>query len=158
MTALNKDPARMTRPSARSVVFPPSDRYLRAGRRGFTLIELLIVVVIISILAAIAIPKFTSAKEKAYMSHLRTDLRNLATAQEAYSTDNAVYYAGAVPSPALVYNPSPGVTITITVANATGWGAVSAYPSQTTRTCALFTGAVAAPAPATVQGVIACTP
>jgi type IV pilus assembly protein PilA len=133
-------------------------RCAASGRSGFTLIELLIVVVIISILAAIAIPKFASSKEKAYMSHLRGDLRNLATAQEAYSTDNGSYYNGAVPNASLVYNPSQGVTITITVGNAIGWGAIAAYPSQTARTCALFTGAVAPPAPATVEGAITCTP
>ena len=129
-----------------------------AGRGGFTLIELLIVVVIISILAAIAIPKFSSTKEKAYMAKMRGDLRNMATAQEAYVTDNLIYYGGAVPSAALFYNPSPGVAIVINLANNVGWSATASYPSQTARTCALFSGAVAPSPPATVEGVIACTP
>ena len=55
------------------------------SRRGFTLIELLIVVVIIGILAAIGIPKFAATKEKAMMAQMKSDLRNLATAQEAYA-------------------------------------------------------------------------
>ncbi len=129
------------------------------GRDGFTLIELLMVVVIISILAAIAIPKFTSTKEKAFVSRMKSDLRNLATAQEAYQADNnGSYYGGTVPSTSLVYNPSSGVQVTMTVANNTGWAATAAYPGQTARTCAIFTGAVTPPPPASVEGVVACTP
>src|SRR5438128_6725297 len=58
------------------------------NRKGFTLIELLIVVVIIGILAAIAIPKFANTKEKAYLASMKSDLRNLVTAEEAYFADS----------------------------------------------------------------------
>jgi prepilin-type N-terminal cleavage/methylation domain-containing protein len=61
------------------------------NRKGFTLIELLIVVVIIGILAAIAIPKFATTKDKAKLASIKTDLRNYMTAQEAYFSDNATY-------------------------------------------------------------------
>src|SRR6266487_4970400 len=57
---------------------------VQMNRKGFTLIELLIVVVIIGILAAIAIPKFANTKEKAYLASMKSDLRNLITAEEAY--------------------------------------------------------------------------
>ena len=60
-------------------------------RKGFTLIELLIVVVIIGILAAIAIPKFANTKEKAYIASMKSDLRNLVTAEEAYFADSVKY-------------------------------------------------------------------
>ena len=64
------------------------------NKKGFTLIELLIVVVIIGILAAIAIPKFANTKEKAYVAAMKSDLRNLITAQEAYFSDyNSTYAA-----------------------------------------------------------------
>nr|MDP2496350.1 prepilin-type N-terminal cleavage/methylation domain-containing protein [Candidatus Palauibacterales bacterium] len=58
---------------------------------GFTLIELLIVVVIIGILAAIAIPQFSSTKESAYDASAKADLRNLMTSQEAYFSRASTY-------------------------------------------------------------------
>jgi len=61
------------------------------NRKGFTLIELLIVVVIIGILAAIAIPKFANTKQKEVRSGMISDLRNLATAQEAFYADSTRY-------------------------------------------------------------------
>src|SRR3989442_1874079 len=63
------------------------------NRKGFTLIELLIVVVIIGILAAIAIPKFANTKAKAYIASMKSDLRNLVTAEEAYFADSVKYSA-----------------------------------------------------------------
>lgn len=60
-------------------------------RKGFTLIELLIVVVIIGILAAIAIPKFANTKSKAYVTAMKSDLRNLVTAEEAFFSDSSTY-------------------------------------------------------------------
>src|SRR5512147_907224 len=64
------------------------------NRKGFTLIELLIVVVIIGILAAIAIPKFANTKKKAIVASMKSDLRNLVTAQEAFFSDNNTYATG----------------------------------------------------------------
>ena len=61
------------------------------NRKGFTLIELLIVVVIIGILAAIAIPKFAATKGKAYVTAMKSDLRNLVTAEEAFFADSMKY-------------------------------------------------------------------
>ena len=65
--------------------------YMAENRRGFTLIELLIVVVIIGVLAAIAIPKFASSKEKAYDATAVADLRHLIEASEAYFADHFEY-------------------------------------------------------------------
>ena len=58
---------------------------------GFTLIELLIVVVIIGILAAVAIPKFSNAKARSRAAAIRSDLHNLVTAQEEYLSINGEY-------------------------------------------------------------------
>lgn len=75
------------------------------GRKGFTLIELLIVVVIIGILAAIAIPKFAATKDKSKLASVRSDLRNIMTAQEAYYIDWTTY-TGTLNSN--VFRPSQG--------------------------------------------------
>jgi prepilin-type N-terminal cleavage/methylation domain-containing protein len=122
-------------------------------RPGFTLIELLIVVVIIGILAAIAIPKFQTTKGKANAAALRSDLRNLATAQESYIYEHGAYAASRA---LLSYSESPGVTITIETASPQGWAARATHPSSYPLTCALFIGSVPAPVPASVEGVIAC--
>ncbi|MDT8405405.1 MAG: prepilin-type N-terminal cleavage/methylation domain-containing protein [Sulfuriflexus sp.] len=66
----------------------------RKSEKGFTLIELLIVVAIIGILAAIAIPQFASYRQKAYNSAAQSDLKNLKTGMEAYYADNQQYPSG----------------------------------------------------------------
>ena len=55
---------------------------MRHDNRGFTLIELLIVVVIIGILAAIAVTNFANSKERAMVAAMKTDLRNLVSAED----------------------------------------------------------------------------
>jgi type IV pilus assembly protein PilA len=66
-------------------------RKLKISTAGFTLIELLIVVAIIGILAAVAIPQFATYRAKAYNSAAQSDLRNLKTLMEAYHYDSQVY-------------------------------------------------------------------
>lgn len=61
------------------------------SNKGFTLIELLIVVAIIGILAAIAIPQFSAYRQKAYNSAAQSDLKNMKTAMEAYFSDHQKY-------------------------------------------------------------------
>ncbi|HJV37187.1 type IV pilin protein [Geomonas sp.] len=73
-------------------------RTLRSSK-GFTLIELLIVVAIIGILAAIAIPQFSNYRAKAYNSAANADVKNLKTGMEAFQADKQAYPA------ALEYKP-----------------------------------------------------
>jgi prepilin-type N-terminal cleavage/methylation domain-containing protein len=84
------------------------------GEQGFTLIELLIVVAIIGILAAIAIPQFASYRIKSYNANAKADLRNIQTGEEAYYTDNNLYEAaGPTTGPAATFGSPvlPGVKI-----------------------------------------------
>src|ERR1043166_6403069 len=124
------------------------------SRRGFTLIELLIVVVIIGLLAAIAIPKFSNTKEKAYVAAMKSDLRNLATAEEAFFYDSAKYTS----SFALMGNflASAGVVLVINEATPAGWSATTTSLYAPGRQCALFSGAATPVAPATSEGRITC--
>jgi type IV pilus assembly protein PilA len=105
-------------------------------KKGFTLIELLIVVVIIGILAAIAIPKFANTKEKAYVASMKSDLRNLITAQEAYYADNNNSFSQSTTSLGTNYQSSPGVTVVIGSVTATSWVA-TATTTLTAMTCQL---------------------
>ena len=124
------------------------------AKKGFTLIELLIVVVIIGILAAIAIPKFASTKEKAYMASMKSDLKNLATSEEAYYSDKNAYSTLAAD---LNFTPSTGNVITITSTNTAGtWSATATNPRVTSVTnCAIGVGADTTVSKAP-EGVVIC--
>jgi prepilin-type N-terminal cleavage/methylation domain-containing protein len=131
-------------------------------RAGFTLIELLIVIVIIGILAAIAIPKFGKTREKAYFDAMKSDLRNLSTQQEVYFANpgNNYIYANDV-SLLTDFSPSPGVSVNIAVGGTNaGWSATAAHAAldAATQHCAIFSGTVPAiPAPAVSPGIVMCT-
>ena len=123
-------------------------------RRGFTLIELLIVVVIIGIIAAIAVPKFQNTKGKANAAALRADLRNLASAQEAYFHEHSAYTNDAT---LLKYSTSKGVVLTIISASNMGWSAKVTHPQSFPLTCAVYSGTVPSPPyPGDPEGVVSC--
>jgi type IV pilus assembly protein PilA len=131
-------------------------------RRAFTLIELLIVVVIVGILAAIAIPKFASSKQKAYIASMKTDLRNLATVQEAYFF-NANAYATQVSLPVGSFHASAGNSVSIISADQAGWSAsaTNAYVPSTSSPsiCGIWFGDVTTSGVAadTVEGITGCS-
>jgi type II secretion system protein G len=123
------------------------------NRKGFTLIELLIVVVIIGILAAIAIPKFAATKDKAKLAAVKSDLRNIETAEEAYFSDNQVYGSLALLASADLFNPSTGNTGSVTP-SATGYTATltNSTISSGFKTCTVTVGGGG-----TTDGVITCS-
>lgn len=124
------------------------------SRTGFTLIELLIVVVILGILASIAIPAFRNSTGRSFNATVKSDLRNLATAQESYFYDHGEY---ALNIALLDYTPSLNVSATIAEATAAGWSATMTHPQAIPATCALFFGNAAPLAPATAEGTLGCT-
>jgi prepilin-type N-terminal cleavage/methylation domain-containing protein len=132
---------------------------LHTAKKGFTLIELLIVVVIIGILAAIAIPKFSNTKDKAKLASVKTDIRNYMTAEEAYFSDNSSYGAyAALTTGNYDFTLSPGnVTGALDAATQGGYSfsVVNNSISKGIYGCQVLAGTASAD-PA-VQGVITCT-
>ena len=119
-------------------------------RNGFTLIELLIVMVIIGVLAAVAIPKFANTKERAFVATMKADLRNLATYEERFAVDSSgTYFSGTATRTAglLGFEASQNVTVTATAISGPSatWTAVATH-SLTTKQCNSSAG-----------GLITCT-
>ena len=104
------------------------------NRKGFTLIELLIVVVIIGILAAIAIPKFANTKSKAYITAMKSDLRNMVTAEEAFFSDSSKY---STDLSAINFKQSTGVNTPTVVVGAGYWSATVTHSQLAGHTCAI---------------------
>jgi type IV pilus assembly protein PilA len=104
-------------------------------RKGFTLIELLIVVVIIGILAAIAIPKFANTKTKAYTAAMKSDLRNLVTAEEAYFSDSGKYVI--YDTMQLRFKPSTGVSTPSIIPGSGYWSAQVTHTQVPNFTCGI---------------------
>jgi len=129
---------------------------MRPARSGVTLIELLVIIVIIGILAAIALPRFRRTRERAYLAAVQSDIRSCATQQELYH-DIHLAYAGDTGQLA-DFRTTSGVTVQITAATTDGWAATANHAGLGSRQCGLYYGTAAASSapPADRPGVIAC--
>jgi prepilin-type N-terminal cleavage/methylation domain-containing protein len=118
--------------------------------KGFTLIELLIVMALIGLLATIAIPRLANTKERAQLAAMKSDLRNLVTAQENYLAENQKYTTDLGSS----YHVSPGNRPPAITLTTDGWTATMTG-TNTLQQCAVFVGSTPLP-PATREGAPAC--
>jgi prepilin-type N-terminal cleavage/methylation domain-containing protein len=112
---------------------------MRAERKGFTLIELLVVTVVLGILAAIAIAKFVSAKDSAYMASMKSDLRNFALYEQNYEIESqGSYFTGNGVAQGFV--PTVGVTVNATAVPGppASWNAMATH-DKTSKTCSIIT-------------------
>ena len=112
---------------------------MRAHRKGFTLIEILVVLVVLGILSALAIARFVSVKEAAYMASMKADLRNFALYEQNYLMDSqGSYFTGNGVAQGFV--PTVGVTVSATVdpGPPPSWQAIATH-DKTSKTCSIVT-------------------
>ncbi len=121
-------------------------------RDGFTLVEILIVIVIVGILAGIAMIRWHDKKVDAFVASMKSDLRNLAAAQEAYYSDNQTYASDVGQ---LAFRASTNVIVTVS-GTQVGWAGSASHPAADGRTCALFYGTSPPEAPAVAAGIVKC--
>ncbi|MCY4645996.1 MAG: prepilin-type N-terminal cleavage/methylation domain-containing protein [Gammaproteobacteria bacterium] len=128
------------------------------GSQGFSLIELLLVTLIIGILATIAIPRLTAARDRAFVATMQADLRNLATQQEIHYADELTYSDDLDD---LEFSASERVTVDVEEATGTGWSATATHEAfdDDDDGCSVYYGDAEAPELAAPDeaGVIACT-
>ena len=126
------------------------------SRDGFTLIELMLVVVIVGLLAAIAMPRLSRVRERTYITVMRSDLRNFVNAEESYFYDFAVYTADPARVVPRGFTMSADVSLRVNEATSTGWSATTSHAATPVQ-CYIFLGSAAPLGSASKEGVLDCS-
>jgi len=127
------------------------------NHKVFKLIELRIVDVIIDTMAAIASRKFANTKVLAYIASMKSDLRNLVTAEEAYFADSTRYSGSSACTPtagSATFCETTGNTLQNLGTTSDGWKS-NIKNANTSKTCAIFVGSTSN-SPATKEGEPKC--
>jgi len=126
----------------------------RRDSRGFSLVELLVAMVVVGILVGLAIPRYNEYKRRFYLTTMVTDLRNLATTEEAYWNLTGTY---STDFQQIQFTSTPRVSISMVSADTLGWAAKASYDGDTA-ICAIYYGNAPVLSPASIKNVIGCTP
>lgn len=123
---------------------------------GFTLLELMVVVIVLGLLAAIAVPRIGVARERAYITAMKSDLRNLASFEGSYFFDSQVYSSDLALLRTRGFQTTQDITVTVNEATSAGWSATAAHGRTLVR-CYLFVGGAAPVGSATAEGTVNCS-
>lgn len=127
----------------------------RSVRAGFTLVELIVVIVLIGLIAAIAVQRLGENRIHAYISTMKSDLRNFSLAEESHFYDFGVYSNSPSQVSGGEFRSSPGVTLTVNEATNYGWSATAAHAS-TPMMCYVYSGNAAPIGGGSESGQIVC--
>ena len=111
------------------------------------------VLVVIGILVSVLIPRWANSRDRSFQAAMKSDLRNLATAEESYFFDNATYTTSI--SALAAFRASTGVAITVNEATIAGWSATASHANASKR-CYLYIGNVSPVGGATAEGNVVC--
>jgi general secretion pathway protein G len=126
------------------------------NREGFTFVELMIVMTIMGLLASIALNRMSGTRDRSFVATMRSDLRNLALAQESYFYDSDIYSSDLSTLEDRGFGVAAGVSLTMNEATVIGWSATASHANTAVR-CYVYVGLAAPVGSATREGEISCS-